>query len=213
MRVIRHRRSADPGLLMLRTVCHELRPPMAILTSLVSAMADQPSGDRRAEMARLAVAHAAHAQSVLEQAAASVPGVADRAEPLHRVLPVALGAVPAERLALDVSRAALAWPVHPRHTRQVLINLLGNALRHGALGGSVRLRAHVRARRLRLTVVNAGPATRDLFSALRRPDPPPGEKGLGLWVVRQAVAANGGTVRARSRSTGVEVEVRLPARR
>jgi signal transduction histidine kinase len=214
MRVIRHRRGADPGLLMLRTVCHELRPPMATLTSLVAAMANQPSESRRAELGRLAVAHAAHAQSVLEQAAASVPDSAEPPEPLHRLLPVALGAVPAGRLSLKVSPAALKWPVHPRHTRQVLINLLANAVRHGFPDGTIRLRGHVRGRRLRLAVANAGALTRDLTEALKRPQPPLDDKGLGLWVVRQAVAAAGGSVRARAlRRAGVEVEVRLPARR
>jgi signal transduction histidine kinase len=118
-------------------------------------------------------------------------------------------------LSADLSAAALAWPVHARHTRQVLINLLGNAFRHGVPGGPVRLLGNVRGRRLRLVVANAGRFSRDLGAALRRPDPPPGEKGLGLWVVRQAVAANGGTVRARARHRGraVEVEVRLPALR
>jgi len=214
MRVIRHRRGADPGLLMLRTVCHELRPPMATLMSLVRALEDQPSEARRAELARLAGAHAAHAQSVLEQAAASVMGGADPAEPLHRVLPAALATVPSDRLAVHLSPAALAWPVHPRHTRQVLINLLGNAIRHGLQPGPVRLRGHVRGRRLRLAVANAGSLSRDLTGALKRPQPPPDDNGLGLWVVRQAVAASGGSVRARPLGRcALEVEVRLPAPR
>ena len=213
MRLKRSRRGDDPGLLMLRTVCHELRPPMATLMSLVRALESQPSEDRRAELTRMAGAQAAHAQSVLEQAAATVVTAAEPPEPLHRVIPAALGVVPAERLAVRLSPAALAWPVHARPTRQVLINLLGNAVRHGLPGRPVVLRGAVRARRLRLAVANAGRFSGDLTGALRSAEPPPDDRGLGLWVVRRAVAAAGGTIRARSLGGGVEVEVRLPARR
>jgi signal transduction histidine kinase len=179
---------------------------------LVRALENQPSEARRSELTQLAGAQAAHAQSVLEQAAASA--VTGPPEPLHRVLPAALATIPADRLTVQLTPAALAWPVPGQHTRQVLINLLGNAVRHGRPAGPVRLRGLVRGRRLRLAVANAGSLTRELTGALKRPDPPLDDRGLGLWVVRQAVAAARGSVRVRSVGRReVEVEVRLPVSR
>ena len=47
-----------------------------------------------------------------------------------------------------------------------------------------------------------------------RRTPPPGQKGLGLWVVRHLVSAHGGRVRARPlHPQGLAVEVILPAQR
>jgi signal transduction histidine kinase len=217
MRLTRRRPpEPDPALLLLRSVCHELRPPVAILTSLMRALEAQPSGDRREQLARLAAEHASHAQAVLQQAAAAAQGLpdpADRPVPLHRILPAVAATVPATRLAVSVSAAAGRCPVHPRQARQILINLLANAVRHSPPGGAIRLRGQVRGRRLRLTVADEGGPTPDLAWALRRRTPPAGTKGLGLWVVRQIAATHGGSVRARGLSPcGLAVEVTLPRR-
>jgi signal transduction histidine kinase len=205
------RRGPDPASVLLRAVCHELRPPLAILTALTATLAEH--GDEH-DLARLAGEHAAHAAAVLGQAAAAAQGLAEPtepAQPLHRVLPAALAAVPADRLDLTLSPAALDWPVRPRPVRQVLLNLLGNAVRHGAPGRPITLRADVRRRRLRLTIANRGPVGSEVADALRRSAPPPGETGLGLWVVRCLVGAAGGSIRARRRvPDGLTVELRLP---
>ncbi|WP_433294795.1 sensor histidine kinase [Actinoplanes sp. CA-030573] len=212
MRVLIGNRT-EPAAVLLRAVCHELRPPLAILMSLTEALAEQSGED--GDLARLAGEHAAHAAAVLGQAAAAVEGLAapaEPAQPLGSVLPAALAGVPADRLRLTVTRSAMAWPVRPRPVRQVLLNLLGNAVRHGAPGRTVAVRAEVRLRRLRLTVGNHGPVAHELFDALHRSAPPAGETGLGLWVVRQLVHATGGSLRARAtRPEGLTVEVRLPA--
>jgi len=206
------RRGSDPASVLLRAVCHELRPPLALLTSLTATLAEH--GDDH-DLARLAVEHAAHAAAVLGQAAAAAQGLAEpteAAQPLHRVLPATLAVVPADRLALAVSRPALDWPVRPRPVRQVLLNLLGNAVRHGEPDRPVIFHAEVRRRRLRLTIANRGQVGSEVADALRRSAPPPGETGLGLWVVRCLVDAAGGTIRARSRVPDeLTVEVRLPA--
>ena len=202
----------DPGLLLLRSICHELSPPMATLTSLARVLEHDPPGPRRAEIARLAAEHAVHAQDVLRRAAAAAYGLAPEesaAEPLGRILPGVAATAPPGRLTVGVSRAAARWNVHPGHTRQILINLVSNAVRYSS--GPIRLSARLRGRRLRLTVADQGGLTPELATALRRRTPPPGEQGLGLWVVRQLVATHRGTVRARGLTpTGLAVEVTLP---
>jgi signal transduction histidine kinase len=201
--------------MLLRSVCHELRPPVSTFHSLVRAIEDQPSGARRAELAQLAVEHAAHAEAVLRQAAAAAYGLSDPAEPalpLHRILPVIAATVPPERLFVRISGFSGNRLVHSQRVRQILINLLRNADRHGPAGGAIRLDVRNHRRGLRLTVGDEGNLTPALALALRRRTPPPGEKGLGLWVVRQLVAAHGGSVRARSLTPrGVAVEVTLPS--
>jgi signal transduction histidine kinase len=206
----------DPGLVLLRSVCHELRPPMATLSSLVRALEAHPAGEHRSELTRLAAEHASHAAAVLEQAAAAAGGFAetpDPARPLLDVLPVAAGAVPGDRLLVTVSPAAARCPVPPRHTRQILINLLRNAALYSPADGLIRLRARTVHRRLKLTVADQGTMTPDLQFALKQRTPPADDKGLGLWMVRHMVAAQGGTLRARPLSPrGLAMEVSLPRR-
>lgn len=216
MRGLNRSRPPDPALLLLRSACHELRPPMATLASLVRALEQHQSEPRHTELARLAAEHATHAEAVLKQVAAAAEGLADpRAapQPLDRVLPAAAAVVPGERLAVEVTAAAGRCLVHPQHTRQILINLLTNAARYAPQDGPIRLTARTRLRKLQLTVADAGRPNRDLAEALRRRTPPPGSKGLGLWLVRHLVAANGGSLRARALSPrGLAVEVLLPRR-
>jgi hypothetical protein len=105
--------------------------------------------------------------------------------------------------------AAGRWPVHRQHTRQILINLVGNAARHSP--GTILLGARLQAGRLRLAVADEGGPNPLLAQALRRRTPPDGDNGLGLWLVRHFVTAHGGRVRARrGRAGGLVMEVVLP---
>ena len=216
----RRRRDRAPSteLVLLRAMCHELRPPVSVLGSLVRALGDE-SGTRtaahRTEIAELAYEHAMHMEGVLRQVAAVTEGMGaapdGRPVPLHRILPATVAMVPSARLTVDVSPAAGRFPVHAQHTRQVLVNLLDNAARHGPDEGPVRLLARTAGRQLRLTVADQGRLTGGLEESLRRRTPPSDMTGLGLWIVRQLVAVAGGAVGARSLpSGGVAVDVTLP---
>lgn len=212
MRRMMVKRAADPALTTLRSVCHELRPPVATLGSLVRELEHQQCPQRRDELARLAAEHASHIEALLTEAAATAYDLApppDNPVALHRILPAVATTVPADRLTVSTTRSAMAWPVAARQTRQILINLLGNAVRHGPANGRIRLEARTRWKRLILTVADEGSPTRDLREALKRPVAPEDTKGLGLWVVRHL----GGSVRARRRHHGLAVEVALPRRR
>jgi two-component system, OmpR family, sensor kinase len=215
MRLMSRRTRVDADLVLTRSLCHELRPPMATLTGLVRALEKSPSEQRRAQIARLAVEHLAYAEAMLGQAAETARGLPDRtvaAVPLRDLLPAVAVTAPAGALTVTASRAALRWPVHPRHTQQILINLVDNAVRHAP--GPVRLSVGVRSRRLRLAVEDGGGVTAGLRAALCRGTPPPDERGLGLWVVRQRLASLRGALRARGlRPAGLVLEVSLPRHR
>ncbi|RKR90297.1 histidine kinase/DNA gyrase B/HSP90-like ATPase [Micromonospora pisi] len=208
----------DP--VLLRVLCHELRSPITALMSLTRALAEQPERlgepDRQA-MLLLARDQASHLDGVWRQAARLVQDLtttpADVRVRLRRILPAVLATAPPERVWVRVSPAAGDRLVAGQRVRQILINLVDNALRHGPPDGRVWISASLRSNDLVLVVADQGRSCTALRAALRRSTAPPGMSGLGLWIVRQFVAVEGGTVVAyRLRSRGVAVEVRLPGR-
>ncbi|MDR5857100.1 sensor histidine kinase [Caballeronia sp. LZ062] len=107
--------------------------------------------------------------------------------------------------------------------RQVVSNLVGNALAHGAADTPVTITVAETDEWVRLDVHNIGepiPAANhvDIFDPLRRlPDSsahartPRGGIGLGLFIVKQVADAHGGSVSvASARETGTTFTVRLP---
>lgn len=109
----------------------------------------------------------------------------------------------------DVERAAL---------RQILVNLLDNAMKHGGHGATVHVRSRVDGAELRLEVDDAGPGVprewrERVFEPFARVD---GRNvtgaGIGLSVVRELVDAHGGRVWIEdSPLGGARVIVTLPA--
>jgi len=107
--------------------------------------------------------------------------------------------------------------------RQVVSNLLGNALQHGSPDGPVELSAASEGSTVVLSVHNEGapippealptlfdPLVRHVTveSALQRT---PGSIGLGLYIVREIVNAQGGTIAVTSTAQqGTTFTVRLP---
>ncbi|MGI9013633.1 MAG: sensor histidine kinase [Phycisphaerales bacterium] len=106
--------------------------------------------------------------------------------------------------------------------RQIVSNLLGNALQHGSPDGPVELTAASEGSTVVLSVHNEGEpippnALPTLFDPLvrnataesaRRPQ---GSIGLGLYIVRQIVTAKGGTIEVASTAEeGTTLTVRLP---
>jgi len=202
----------DPALLALRSVCHELRPPVVTLSALVRALEQQPSEEGRAELISLALAHTDHVQAVLQEAASVASGLAappDVRVPLRQVLAGVAAVAPAGRMTVLAGPGAARSPVPGQHTHQILSNLITNAARYTS--GPILLGARRGLRWMRLTVSDAGGPTPGLVRALRRQTPPPGDDGLGLWVTRRLVAAHGGRIRMRpGRSPGLVMEVLLP---
>jgi signal transduction histidine kinase len=102
--------------------------------------------------------------------------------------------------------------------RQVIANLLDNAVKYTPAGGRVRIEASRREDRVRITVRDTGPGIPDeelphIWERLYRGDrsrSTPG-LGLGLSLVQAIVQAHSGTVAARNLPEGgAEFTVRLP---
>ncbi|MFC3502235.1 sensor histidine kinase [Micromonospora krabiensis] len=210
---------ADDPELLLRVLCHEFRTPVSALASLTRALTDErrdlTGADRRA-ITLLLRDQAVHLQGLLHAATAGagalcLPAAPAEPAPLASIIREVAALVPEHRRRARVTRRAGQWPVPARRTRQVLVNLVENALRHGPPEGRIGLYGSVGGSGLRLLVTDEGRVDEALRAALRRPVPAAGMSGLGLWIVRQLVTADGGTVRVhRLRPRGVALEVRLP---
>ncbi|MEV4120254.1 HAMP domain-containing sensor histidine kinase [Micromonospora sp. NPDC049645] len=208
--------------LLLRVLCHEFRTPISTLTSLTRALADErrelTSVDRRA-IIELARDQAVHLQGLLRDATAGTGVLTPAARPeptiaLAGILREAAALVPVGRRRARATRRAASWPVPAGRTRQVLVNLVENALRHGPPDGQVGLYATLRGVDLSILVTDEGRVDDALLVALRRSTPAVGMSGLGLWIARQLVTADGGALRAhRLRPRGVALEVLLPMAR
>ncbi len=102
--------------------------------------------------------------------------------------------------------------------QQVLSNLLGNAVTHGAPDQPIAVRAAVEGDRLVLSVTNGGtPIPPDdlpkIFQPYWRPahSKPGGGLGLGLYIASEIVAGHGGTLQVTScASEGTRFLVTLP---
>jgi two-component system OmpR family sensor kinase len=104
--------------------------------------------------------------------------------------------------------------------RQVLANLIGNALVHTPDGTPVHVTLSSNETHARLVVADKGPGlppeqVARLFERFYRADPSRsrarGGSGLGLAIVEAVVQASGGTVSCASApGSGTSFEVRLP---
>jgi signal transduction histidine kinase len=135
----------------------------------------------------------------------------------------AAGALASEAAAREVSLAvedSAEFPlvdVDPLRIRQVLTNLVSNAIRHSKGGAQVSIRAERRPDRIVVSVTDTGPgiAPEDLPRIFDRFQKGAGSQGsgLGLAIARNLVAAHGGEMSADStpgRGTTVAFTIPLP---
>lgn len=221
---------------LLADVTHELRTPLQVIGGSVEAMLDGVHPRDDAHLAPLLAETAVMGRLLEDLRTLSLAEAG--ALPLHRedvdvrrlLTEVATGHAAAAREA-GVDLVADAGPpivleVDPVRIREVVTNLVTNAVRHTPAGGSVRLRARVDGAWVELSVADTGegiaPAELDrIFERFhRRPvgdapatpvvtpadggGPPAsrradsGGSGLGLAIARDLVAAHGGTIHAES---------------
>ena len=118
--------------------------------------------------------------------------------------------------------AGVAAQADPARLRQVLANLIDNAIKYGREGGRVTIGGRMLDRmRVELTVRDDGPgippeAKMRIFERFFRADKArsreQGGTGLGLAIVKNVVQAHGGDIRVESGpGTGTEFFITLPA--
>ena len=138
-------------------------------------------------------------QLAAEQIAAFMPRFDAKGVGTENAVPTTLPQIDADSLRL----------------RQVVSNLLANALQHSGDGASVRIEGEAAAEAVVLRVVDTGtgiPADQlpHVFERFRKAEDSPGS-GLGLAIARSLVEAHGGTIRADSvLGQGTTITIELP---
>ncbi len=216
---------------LMNDIAHELRTPLTVMQGELEALQDgvfpmnqenlQPVYEQTLLLKRLVndmrdLALAEAGQMTLDLAPTDVAALLQRVAARYRPEAEKRG------VALDTTFALPLAPVRADAQRmeQVLGNLLSNALRHTAAGGSVRLSAAQRAGGVRISVQDTGEgiAPEDLphiFERFYRGDRArhrgEGHSGLGLAIAQELVRAHGGEITAESvLGQGATIHVDLP---
>ena len=211
---------------LLAEVSHELRTPLTIIQGNVEAMldgvypADHEHLERiRAETRQLerliddlrTVSLAETGQLPLQREPTDVDALAREVAHAFEADAQAAGV----SLVIDVPADLPEVEVDGRRIRQVISNLVANALRHTPSGGSVTVSAAATESGVRLHVSDTGvgmsqEAVDHAFERFWRSGESAGA-GLGLAIVRDLVTAHGGSVTIESAlGKGTTVEVNLP---
>ncbi|GAS87752.1 ATPase/histidine kinase/DNA gyrase B/HSP90 domain protein [Mycolicibacterium brisbanense] len=119
---------------------------------------------------------------------------------------------------IRVSPPDLKAVADPARLRQVVVNLVDNAIRHSPTGGSVTVRASRGPAGLRLEVADQGPgiapAERErVFERFTRGATTDGGTGLGLAIARWAVELHGGEIEVTDTAAGCRIRVSIPESR
>ncbi|GAA4535965.1 GAF domain-containing sensor histidine kinase [Amycolatopsis samaneae] len=213
----------------LTSLSHELRTPMQAITGFAELLRrlDLPADRRQSALHHITEASdhiLALVDDVLDIARIEAGALEVRPEPLE--LRQLVGEVVAlleplshQRITLHQDGPQCRLTADRRRLRQVLINLVTNAIRHNVPDGWVRVETAVNGTTALVRVTDSGPGIgaellARLFVPFQRLDAEargvPGV-GLGLVLARGLTEAMGGTLRLTSTpGTGTSVEVSLP---
>ena len=220
----------------LTTLSHELRTPLNSVLGWARLLASGKLDEAQTGRAVRAIERAGWAQSRLIEdlldLSRVVAGTLELAIRPTAVRPLVEAAVDSLRPAADAKRIAVSVTVDPSlqpiaadadRLKQVVWNLMSNAIKFTPAGGGVNVRVSAAPDEMRLTVRDTGigfgaDVAAHLFERFRQGDSSStrehGGLGLGLAIVRHVVELHGGTVIASSGGdeAGSTFEVRLPIR-
>lgn len=209
-------------------LAHDLRTPAAVILGF-GELLEGPAGADAAEVHDYAVriSTAARAMTDLLDNALTASALDSgqlialpSAVPLQGAVATAIRTIDLATMTTETSGlgGVSVW-VDPVHLSQVIINLLTNAAKYG--GDKVTISATLNEGRVRLSIADNGPGVEPsfvphLFDRFSRSAAARGGRqrgsGLGLYIVRDVLAANGGTIRyATSQSGGAEFMIDLSA--
>lgn len=215
---------------LVREVAHEVRTPLAILRGTTEGLVDgvlEPDEDTLRSLHEEVLRLSGLVGDLETLAAADAAALrldlrpVDLAEVVASAVALARGAALDAEIALETELARAPVEGDAERLRQVVVNLLSNALRHTPPGGRIDVRTWADGEHAALEVLDSGPgiAPEDLphvferFFRGRGAERGPGS-GIGLAVVAELVAAHGGDVEAGNRPEGgARLTVRLPLRR
>jgi signal transduction histidine kinase len=214
------RRSETVRQTMTADIAHELRTPVTIIQGTLEAILDgiydaseeslAPIYEETLHLGRLI-------DDLRDLALAEAGELRLEKEPVDMVELVQQVAEPAFLAREDAPALHLDMPKHlptvlldRKRFRQVIANLLSNAIRHTPPDGDVYIRARHIDGEMEISVSDTGSGIKPedlphLFQRFYRGDPSRGRSagsGLGLAIVKQWVEAHGGTIYAENRNSG-----------
>ena len=220
--------------LFLGILSHDLRGPLGAIMMSTQALSESGQLDR--ELSHLAAGAASSAAAMsrmindlLDYTGAGLgatmplsPAATDLGRLCREVVEETRAAHPGSEVRLQ-AHGDLGGTWDADRLRQVVSNLLGNAVQHGAGGGPIDVTATGGGNDVRLAVRNGGPPIPPgdlptIFDPLVRGSPArsekqrrPGSIGLGLFIAREVAVAHGGDIVVTSSwAAGTVVTVRLP---
>ena len=188
-----------------------LRSPLDHIIAAADRIVDRTEGPLRSDYAAYAgdiAAAGRHLLSVIrsmtEQEAEGVARVdltRSASEAVQLVQPRA--AEQSVVIELVGAQEAVMATGEPRGTIQILVNLLGNAVRHSPAGGNVALVIERRGEMVAATVADEGPGIAEadqqrIFERYERVGDAPGGIGLGLAISRRLARSMGGDIELQS---------------
>ena len=218
--------------LLLGMLGHDMRTPLNAIVMTASHLAALNAGEKVSEAAGMLIRSGASMQSLLDDLAdfnrtslglglRIVPAPVDLARAVEDELTQLRAAHPQRRIELAAG-GELRGHWDGGRVRQVLRNLVSNAIRYGAGEAPVRVSVRGEASEVRLEVSNRGhldPAEIGrLFEPLHRGAAARASHhareglGLGLFIVREIARAHGGEAEARCEGEQTIFAVRLPRR-
>lgn len=211
-----------------RAAAHELKTPLAVLRAHAEALREDIAPEKWAQYLDVVLSESDRMAALvghLLELSRLESGAAPKREPVElaplvrEVLsPLALP-MEQKNLRLQVELEEVSLTGDRARLGEAVENLLSNALRHAAPGGTIQVKLEKLGHRARLTVYNDGPNIPPedlprLWEPFYRADPSrsrdSGGTGLGLAIVRKAVEVHNGQCRAENRTEGVAFLIELP---
>jgi len=207
------------------SIAHEINNPLEAVTNLLYLIRLNPESLQTRKYLAEAEQELARVAEIAKQTLRfyrepNHPVETEIGAVLHSVLVLYHSRLASADIAVDVESADPSSTVlaSPGELRQVIANIIGNAIDAMRHGGRLRIRISATCRRLRLTIADSGsgippallPAIFEPFVTTK------GETGtgLGLWVTGEIIRRNGWTIRVRSRSgpapSGTTFSITIP---
>ncbi len=216
----------------LRHVSHELKTPLAALREGVSLLEDGVTGPlnpAQREVAQILQQNTVALQGQIE-ALLRFNAAAFEARALHRqrveLLPLIEHQIESQRLqwqgqglAVRAEGEPLAIVADPAKLGTAIANLLSNAIRFSARGGTIAIDVSSTPEAARIDISDAGPgiseADRDrifepFYRGERQPEHAVKGSGIGLSIVQEYIAAHGGSVTLLPGGPGARFRIELP---
>lgn len=216
----------------LRHVSHELKTPLAALREGISLLEDGVTGalnPAQREVAQILQQNAISLQSQIE-ALLRFNAAAFEARDLHRertaLLPLIEEQVEAQRLQwqahglqVRVEGEPLSITVDPAKLGTALANLLSNAIRFSASGGTIQIEVSGTSDTARIDIADAGPGIAEgdrarifepFYRGERQPEHTVKGTGIGLSIVQEYIGAHGGRIALLPGGPGARFRIELP---